>query len=139
MSFRLAQSWFGQNTELVTVVLEPCSSHSCGNSPIKKEEKNCGIWIFRFLVIQKGKLIVASQTSLVYALLAQRLRKVFRVAGRCSLDHLVLVLADETCVGLANDLILRKSNALTDGITRVGASFAMLYVAQVRCFRLITY
>ena len=84
-------------------------------------------------------MIVASPTSLVYALLAQRLRNVFRVAARCSLDHLVLVLADETCVGLANDLILRKSNALTDGITRVGASFAMSYVAQVRCFRLITY
>jgi len=84
-------------------------------------------------------LIVASQTSLVYALLAQRLRKVFRVAARCILDHLVVVLAAEACVGLTNAWILRKSNALEDCSTRLGASFAMSFVAQVRRFRLITY
>ncbi len=84
-------------------------------------------------------MIVASPTSLVYALLEQRLRNVFRVAARCSLDHLVAVLAAETCVGLTNAWILRKSNALEDGSTRVGASFAMSFVAQVRRYRLITY
>ncbi len=89
----------------------------------------------RFFVMERGKLIVASPTSLVYALLAQRLRNVFRVAARCSLDHLVLVLAAETCVGLTNAWILRKSNPLEDGSTRVGASFGMSFVAQVRRFR----
>ena len=64
---------------------------------------------------------------------------VLRVAARCSLDHLVVVLAAETCVVLANAWVLRKSNALADGSTRVDASFAMLYVTQVRRFRLITY
>ena len=64
----------------------------------------------RFLVMENGKL---------------RLRNVFRVAARCSLDHLVVVLVAETCVGLTNAWILRKSNALEDGSTRVGVTFAM--------------
>ncbi len=84
-------------------------------------------------------MIVASQTSLVYALLEQWLRKVFRVAARCSLDHLVVVLAAQACVGLTNAWILRKSNDLEDCNTRLGASFAMSFVVQVRRFRLITY
>ena len=50
-----------------------------------------------------------------------------------------MVFAAETCVGLANVQILRKSNALADSSTQVDTSFAMLYVAQVRRFRLITY
>ena len=51
----------------------------------------------------------------------------------------MVVLAAETCVGLTNAWILRKSNALEDGSTRVVDSFTMSFVAQVRRFRLITY
>ena len=90
-------------------------------------------------MMKRGKLDCRFTDVLVYALLAQRLRKVFRVAARCSLDHLVVVLAAEACVGLTNAWILRKSNALEDRSTRLGASFAMSFVAQVRRFRLITY
>ena len=96
-------------------------------------------WFARSAEGREGSLIVASQTSLVYALLAQRLSKVFRVAVRCSLGHLVVLLAAEACVGLTNSWILRKSNALEDRSTQVGASFAMSFVTQVRRFRLITY
>ena len=85
-------------------------------------------------------MIVTTQTSLVYTLLVlSGSEKYSALRPGAVLSHLVVVLAAETCVGLTNAWILRKSNSLEDRSTRVGASFAMSFVAQVRRFRLITY
>ena len=106
----------------------------------KEERKKIVEFDSRFLVMERGNLDCHYTDVLgLRSPCVQRLRKVFRVAARCSLSHLVVVLAAETCVGLTNAWILRKSNSLEDRSTRVGASFAMSFVAQVRRFRLITY